>query len=109
MIILSTKYKTWRCGLCGENVIEGQRFLFLRNLGFVHLECLIEKLSEKNLLSRDVIALIDSNEVLTYSIIRLKQAEIMSSDSRIKEILLSIRKELERRSAVLSSELERFL
>ncbi|MGC9009629.1 MAG: DUF2175 family protein [Sulfolobales archaeon] len=109
MIILNTKYKTWKCGLCGENVIEGQRFLFLRNLGFVHLECLIEKLSEKNLLNRDIIALIDSNEVVTYSIIRLKQAEIMSSDNKIKEIIMSLRKELEKRSAVLSSELERFL
>jgi len=106
---MSTKYKVWKCGICGENVIEGQRFLFLRNLGFIHIECLIEKLSEKNILSRDIIALIDSSEVVTYSIVRLKQAELMSSDNKIKELIVSLRKELEKRSVSLSNELEKYL
>lgn len=104
-----SKYKTWKCGICNEPVIEGQRFLFLRKYGFVHLECVIEKISEKSMLNRDLVGLIDANEVLAYTIIRLKQSESMSSDEKIRELIVSTRKELEKRSAALSSELEKFL
>jgi hypothetical protein len=104
------KYKTWKCGLCGETVIEGQRFLFIRDIGFAHFECVVEKLT-RNLenVNRDLTALLDANEVITYSIIRLKDAEAKASDQEIKNLLIGVRKELEKYSAQLSSGLSKYL
>ena len=54
------KYKSWKCGICGDTVIEGQRFLVVKDIGFTHLEYMLEKLFEKNKnIDRNLLALID--------------------------------------------------
>ncbi|MEZ0290792.1 MAG: DUF2175 family protein [Sulfolobales archaeon] len=103
------KYRTWKCGICGESVIEGQRFIFVKDLGFVHLECAIERLLGKESVSRDIIALLDANEVITYSIVRFKDSEIKASSKETKDLLINMRRELEKISAQLSSKLLEFL
>jgi len=103
------KYKTWKCGICGETIIEGQRFIFLREIGFAHLECVLERLTEKNSVNRDLLSLIDANELITYSIIRLKESETLAADKDIKEKIISVRKSLEKYSVELSDLLIKYM
>ena len=89
------RFKSWRCGLCGEPVVEGQRMVVLRGLGYVHVDCFYEYLRDKypDGVPRDIIALSDANEALAYAIVRLKQARRISSEE--EEFLDSVRRRIE--------------
>ncbi len=104
------KYKSWKCGLCGDTVIEGQRFLVIKDIGFTHLECVVEKVSSRGGgMDRDLVALIDVNEMLTYGIVRLKQAELEAGSDDLRSRIASARKDLEKHSALLGNELKKYL
>ncbi|MCE4606562.1 MAG: DUF2175 domain-containing protein [Desulfurococcales archaeon] len=91
----SPKYKSWKCGLCGEPVIEGQRMVVLGKYGYVHVECFYEYLKKKypHGIPRDILALSDANEALAYAIVRLKQAQRISDEE--SGFLLSTRNKIE--------------
>jgi hypothetical protein len=95
--------RKWRCYICGDEVVEGQRFT-VTSKGFVHLECLYEKIAEKGL-SRDVIAYMDALEVLNYAITRLKEAEVLSSTPEARAALEATRRSLEAEAARLTKKL----
>ncbi len=104
------KYKVWKCGLCGEQVIEGQRFLVIKKIGFAHLECVIEELVKKNPnISRDALSLVDANEAITYAIVRLKTAELQAQSETQRSMISAARKDLEKHSAFLGNELGKLL
>jgi hypothetical protein len=103
------KFKSWKCGLCGEPVIEGQRMVVLGKYGYVHVECFYEYLKEKypNGVPRDIIALSDTNEALAYAIVRLKQAKRISSEE--EEFIDSIRRRIEDLASEVDEKLSRKL
>jgi len=105
-----SRYKIWKCGICGEQVIEGQRFLVIKNLGFAHLECVVGELAKKQQgISREALALLEANEAITYAIVRLKTAEIEAEGEHLKSLLAAARKDLEKHSAFLGNELGKIL
>jgi hypothetical protein len=91
------KYKVWKCALCGEPLIEGQRFVFIPSKGYAHLECFFELLKEKHgdRLNLGVVALLVANEVLLYTIVRLKEAYRLADDENVRNLLLDVRKSIE--------------
>lgn len=104
------KYKVWKCGLCGEQVIEGQRFLVIKNIGFAHLECVVEELVKKRQsISGEVLSLVEANEAITYAIVRLKTAELEAQSDSLRNMLSTARKDLEKHSALLGNELGKYL
>ncbi|MDT7888963.1 MAG: DUF2175 family protein [Desulfurococcales archaeon] len=105
-----SKYKIWKCGICGEQVIEGQRFLVIKNLGFAHLECVVSELVKKyQSISREALSLLEANEALTYAIVRLKTAEIETESDHLRGLIAAARKDLEKHSAFLGNELGKLL
>lgn len=92
----------WKCGLCGEEIVEGQRFTFLGGLGAVHHECLAATVSGGNL-SRDMVALLDANEVLLYAIIRFKEAEKIAETGEVKSIIAEARRDVEKLAGKISN------
>ncbi len=94
--------KKWTCAICGDVLVEGQRFGFIPGKGYVHLECLYEKIAPKD---RDVVSLMDANEVLTYAIVRLKEATRIAGSEEVKEALVEARKKVEALAAKLELEL----
>ncbi|AEM38589.1 protein of unknown function DUF2175 [Pyrolobus fumarii 1A] len=98
--------RKWRCVICGDEIIEGQRFTVLRD-GFVHLECLFEKLVKEGRLSQDIAALMDAVEVLNYLIVRIKEAKRLASSREVIDMLEAVRIDAEKHAAQISSLLER--
>ena len=96
--------KKWTCALCGDVLVEGQRFGFIPGKGYVHLECLYERIAPQD---RDVVALMDANEVLTYAIVRLKEAARIAGSGEVREALVEARKRIEALAAKLELELAR--
>ncbi|MCE4600505.1 MAG: DUF2175 domain-containing protein [Desulfurococcales archaeon] len=96
--------RKWKCHLCGQDIIEGQRFLFVPGKGYVHIECYYERVKASNA-ERDVMALMDANEVLTYAIVRLKEAGRIAASDELREEILSARRRIEE----LAERLERLL
>ena len=95
--------KKWKCQICGQDLIEGQRFVYVPGKGYVHIECFYEEVSRKGL-DRDIVALMDANEVLTYAIVRLKEAariagskEIVEEIVKARHVIESLAEELEKR------------
>lgn len=81
------KFKRWTCFLCGDVVIEGQRFGWIPDKGFTHIECLYEELMKRfrGKPPTEVVALIDFDELAAYGIVRVKQIEaVLEGDLREK-------------------------
>lgn len=95
--------RKWRCYICGDEVVEGQRFT-VTSKGFVHLECLYSKIAEKGL-SNDVVAYMDALEVLNYAITRFKEAELVASSAEVKAALQETRRLLEAEAAKVTKRL----
>ncbi len=74
---MAEKYKKWSCFLCGDTVIEGQRFAWIPEKGYAHIECLHEELARRfeGRIPARVEALLDFDEAMAYAIVRTKQAE----------------------------------
>ena len=96
--------RKWKCPLCGQDIIEGQRFFFVPGKGYVHIECYYERVKASSA-ERDVMALMDANEVLTYAIVRLKEAGRIAASDELREEILSARRRVEE----LAERLERLL
>ncbi|GBF09874.1 conserved hypothetical protein [Aeropyrum pernix] len=95
--------KTWECSICGGTIIEGQRFTFIPGQGAVHFECLAESTLKNP--SGDAVALLDANEVLLYTIVRLKEAARIARSEEIKNSIDNVRIEVERLAGILSKKL----
>lgn len=95
--------RKWRCYICGDEVVEGQRFT-VTSKGFVHLECLYSKIAEKGL-SNDAVAYMDALEVLNYAITRFKEAELVASSAEVKAALQETRRLLEAEAAKVTKRL----
>lgn len=96
--------RRWICGLCGSDVVEGQRFTFIGGIGAVHVECLNKQVmlrADSN--TRDLIALLDANEVLLYAITRFKEAEAQASSDEVKSFIAEARRDIERIAGRLAS------
>ncbi len=104
------RYKSWKCGICGEPVVEGQRMVVLAKLGYVHIDCFYEMLKEKYRegVPRDIIALSDANEALAYAIVRLKQARRITGGETV-EVLEETRRRIEDLASKIDVELSRRL
>ena len=84
---MAEKFKKWTCFLCGDTVIEGQRFVWMPDRGYAHIECLHEVLRDKfnGAIPADVEALVDLDEVIAYAIVRSKQVEkLLDEETRAK-------------------------
>jgi len=94
------EWMRWRCHICGFDVIEGQRFGYLPGKGFIHIECLYDKLKElfPDGIPEDVLAAVEAEEIASYGIIRIKQVEYMVGDEYRDEVV-RIRKKFEGASA----------
>jgi len=96
--------RRWTCGLCGGDVIEGQRFTFIGGVGAVHVECLYRhSVSSFPEGYRDLMALLDVNEVLLYAITRFKEAEGTASSSEVKSFIAEARRDIERLAGRVAS------
>ena len=104
-------FKRWKCVLCGDDVIEGQRFVFIPRRGFAHLECVSSRVTASGALDAEVAALLDAVEVVSYAIVRLKTAERAAPGGRVSREVGEARKKIEglaaRLEAVLVEELAR--
>ncbi len=71
------KYKKWSCFLCEDIVIEGQRFGWIPDKGYIHIECLHEEIAKRfnGKIPVEIEALIDFDELAAYGITRAKQVE----------------------------------
>ena len=98
--------RKWRCVLCGDEVVEGQRFTVLRD-GFVHLECLYEKLVREGRVNPDIVALMDAIEALNYLIVRVKEAKRLAESEELRNLLDAVRVDAEKHAAQLSALLEK--
>lgn len=102
--------KKWVCGICGGEVIEGQRFTFVASLGAVHVECLSERSTSKmDDNYRDSIALLNANEVLLYAIVRLKEAGRIAKSEDIKSLIAEVRSSIEKAAGRLSTAIQKLL
>ena len=96
--------RVWTCGLCGGSVIEGQRFTFIGGIGAVHVECFNKRaLSTASESLRDLVALLDVNEVLLYAITRFKGAERVASSEEVRGAIADARREVERLAGKIAS------
>ena len=96
--------RTWTCGLCGGTVIEGQRFTFIGGIGAVHVECFNKRaLSTAPEGLRDLVALLDVNEVLLYAITRFKEAERVAHSEEVRGAIADTRREVERLAGRIAS------
>ena len=97
--------RKWKCVYCGDDVIEGQRFFWIPGRkGYAHIECVYERLlSQAGENLRDLVAVMDANEVLAYAIVRLKEASRMASSEEVKEEITRVRREIERLAAELEA------
>lgn len=68
-------FKRWKCVLCGDDVIEGQRFVFIPRRGFAHFECVSSKAASSAAFNAEAAALLDAVEAISYAIVRLKTAQ----------------------------------
>ncbi len=107
---MTGKYKKWTCALCGDEIIEGQRFTLLPGRGYAHIECIHELVAEKYRqgVPQDLLALLDVEELLSYAIIRLKQAE-RTATPRLREWITRIRNTIEDYSAEAGEKLGGYL
>ncbi|MCE4603363.1 MAG: DUF2175 domain-containing protein [Aeropyrum sp.] len=96
--------KKWSCYICGGEVIEGQRFTFLPEKGAVHVECLNKEFMKVDP-SPEIIALLDANEALLYTIVRLKEAGRIAESEEAKSLLDNARREVERLAGILAREI----
>lgn len=88
------RLKKWKCAICGEDLIEGQRFAYLPGRGYAHIECLYQRIAETGL-DRDTVALMDANEVLVYAIVRLKEAARIAASEKVSSEIASVRRSIE--------------
>lgn len=97
--------RKWKCVYCGDEVIEGQRFFWIPSeRGYAHIECVYERLlSKASEEFRDTVALMDANEVLSYAIVRLKEAARIAASEDVREEITRVRREIERLAAQLES------
>lgn len=104
-------FKRWKCILCGDDVIEGQRFIFVPRKGFAHLECVISRAAAAGAIDRDIAALLDSVEAVSYAIVRLKGSQRAVNDGKLYDEIDQARKKVEgiaaRLEAILAEELAR--
>ncbi len=79
---MAGKFKKWECFLCGDIVVEGQRFAWIPEKGFAHMECFHEWLSNKfdGRIPAELEALLDFDEAVAYAIVRSKQAEAIAGE-----------------------------
>ena len=95
---MTGEFKTWKCGLCGGPVIEGQRFVWLPGPGYVHIECLHKHVRTKypEGIPARLWALLNVTEALSYAIVRIKQAQREAGeDEEAQNLLLRIRRAIE--------------
>ncbi|MEB3780872.1 MAG: DUF2175 domain-containing protein [Desulfurococcales archaeon] len=97
----------WTCFICKNKVVEGQRFTFIPGKGAVHVECLNKKVLSSP--TPDKVAILDANEVLLYTIVRLKEAEKSAESDDIKKVLSSIRKSVEKSAVDLAKIMEKWI
>jgi hypothetical protein len=88
-------FRKWRCVLCGEEVVEGQRFIYIPGRGYAHVECVAGLIAEKGLLTGDVAALHAASEALSYAIVRLKEAARLASSGEAVEAIVEARRRVE--------------
>ena len=98
---MGEKFKKWSCYLCGDIVIEGQRFGWIPEKGFVHMECLYEYIAKSfgGRIPSDISALLELEEIAGYGIVRVKQIESIISEE-LKGQVESGRHKLEGLSAL---------
>ncbi len=98
-------FQRWRCIVCGEEVVEGQRFLWVPRRGFAHLECVLGLAADRGVsLDPDTLALLLASEAVSYAIVRLKDAERLAGEAS-GLLVVEQRKRLEGAAAALEKAL----
>jgi len=98
-------FKRWKCVLCGEDVLEGQRFIYIPGRGYAHIECVAGLASERGAVDSDVAALHAASEVLSYAIVRLKEAARMASSEGARGKIDEARRRVEGVAALVEKAL----
>jgi len=108
---VSGEFKMWKCGICGGPVIEGQRFAWLPGKGYVHVECLHRHVRTRypDGIPSQLWALLNVSEVLSYAIVRIKQAQREAGDERITGLLVRVRREIESLETDVDREISRYI
>ncbi len=93
----------WRRG-------DGGPEIPLRNIGFAHLECVVEELLKRcQSISSNALSLIEANEAITYANVRLKTAGLEARSYSLRTLVSPARKDLEKHSALPENELGKLL
>ena len=95
------RFKKWNCFLCGDIVVEGQRFGYIPDKGFMHIECLREKITKlfNGNIPAEIGALLDLEEISAYGIVRVKEIESLL-DNELRKMIEGSRHKLEGISAL---------
>ncbi|MEM3833675.1 MAG: DUF2175 family protein [Thermoprotei archaeon] len=99
--------KSWICFVCNSNVFEGQRIAFTK-YGPAHWECWVSWIDKKlnYVAHNDVFLLMESEDFINVSIIKLKEYEQRAKDENVKKRLHELRKTLEIEGAKIEKLLE---
>lgn len=106
-------FSKWSCFICGDIVVEGQRFVWMPGRGYAHIECFTSLVKSRTggSIPGDIAAMLEVEEVLAYSIVRLKQARWLALSEEVRREIDEERKKLEglaaRSSKMLSEILSR--
>ena len=101
----------WDCFVCGDKVIEGQKFTFVSK-GPVHLHCLEKTLTEKYkgdsklLVIQQLIRALDAS---SSGIVAYKQLKLVAANDELKKFFEKLQVEEEKLSTLITKEIEKYL
>jgi len=104
--------KKWSCFVCGEDVIEGQKFTFLRDKA-VHLHCLeshlVDKLSGDADKLHKALVLIRALDISATALVGYKTIKLALKEGALAELMEKLQRDEERISSILTGEIEKLL
>ena len=104
--------KKWSCFICGQDVIEGQKFTFLDGKA-VHLHCLerhvIEKLSGNLDKLQKALTLIRALDISATALVGYKTIKLAQREGTLAELMENLQMDEERISLILTGEIKKLL
>jgi len=104
--------KKWSCFVCGEDVIEGQKFTFLDNRA-VHLHCLekytVDKLSNEPEKLHRALTLIRALDISATALVGYKTIKLAQGEGTLAELMEKLQMDEERISLILTGEIKKLL
>ena len=109
---MTEKLNKWKCYICGEDVIEGQKFTFTKD-GAVHIHCLEKHLTKKHKQDPEKLLkierLIRALDLSSSGIVGYKQLKLAEDDEKQRKFYEKLQIEEEKISTLITKEIEKYL